>query len=197
MGSCATQRIPFVLRGKKLPVFGMDFPFSERLVKQGRPHDADTRKQRWLPVSGRSTAIIVKRCIDDTRTVHRGTGRIKPMLHQVEPALPGDQVASTNRASPTFSAASQIFLQSPFTIKATAARTLAEMRVGLIGTVGAGWSRAARARLAGGFFMVAPSAGMRRPATHQTSRYARAAWPLHDSRKPAGESGLRGLEFTA
>jgi hypothetical protein len=31
----ASQRIPFVLRGKKLPVFGKDFPFSERLVKQG------------------------------------------------------------------------------------------------------------------------------------------------------------------
>jgi hypothetical protein len=36
MARRVSQDIPFVLRGKKLPVFGKDFPFSERLVKQAR-----------------------------------------------------------------------------------------------------------------------------------------------------------------
>jgi hypothetical protein len=40
------------------------------------------------------------------------------------------------------------------------------MRLGAIGAVGAGWSRAARARLAGGFSMVAPSALAVGLATH-------------------------------
>lgn len=35
-GSSRTQGLSFVLRGKKLPVLGNDFPFLERLVKQAR-----------------------------------------------------------------------------------------------------------------------------------------------------------------
>ena len=76
---------------------------------------------------------------------------------------------SDSRASPTFSAASQIFLHSPFTIRSIAARTFFEILFGALGgTMGAGASSAASARLAGilsgvAFFMIALSALARPP----------------------------------
>jgi hypothetical protein len=48
-----SQGIPFVLRGKKLPVFGKDFPFSERLVKQGGQSVLTGDQSRPLQVGDR------------------------------------------------------------------------------------------------------------------------------------------------
>src|SRR5258706_1020632 len=71
-----------------------------------------------------------------------------------------------SRTNPTFSAASLMVLQSPFTMASIAARTFFEMRRVDSGSVGAGFSRAASARLAGvpggvTFFMPPPSAPSR------------------------------------
>jgi hypothetical protein len=54
-----------------------------------------------------------------------------------------------SRARPALAAASLIFLHSPETMASIAARTFFEMRFGGPTSAGTGWSRAARARLAG------------------------------------------------
>jgi hypothetical protein len=100
---------------------------------------------------------------------------------------------------PTLAAASQIPLHSPDTMASIAARTFLVMRFGgPISAVGAGWSSASSERLAGiggvMFSVIGLSATAARSATHQNVTFLhRAGWPLHDSERPAYESGLRGL----
>ena len=104
-----------------------------------------------------------------------------------------------SRASPAFAAASTTFLHSPDTMASMAIWTLFEMRFGLPGvTGGAGWSSAARSRLAGAggvmFSMLAPSASGKLGATHlNVTFWQRARWPPHDSRKAAGARLICGL----
>src|SRR5258706_13206397 len=80
-----------------------------------------------------------------------------------------------SRASPTFSAASLISLQSPDTMTSIARRTRFEMRfAGAVTSAGGGLSSVARARLAGGFSMFAIIGDCRRLATHQNVTFCRA-----------------------
>jgi hypothetical protein len=86
-----------------------------------------------------------------------------------------------SRASPTFAAASQIFLHSPDTMTSIAARTLAEMRRGGSAFAGAGVSSTASARLAGVpggvmFSIFATVCASRQFATYQNVTYARTAY---------------------
>jgi hypothetical protein len=72
MGRRVSQGIPFVLRGKKLPVLGKDFPFSEPLVKQarfqtkiGKTHQQRrrmrpyTRKEKAKIIAGAVSALVI------------------------------------------------------------------------------------------------------------------------------------------
>jgi hypothetical protein len=77
------------------------------------------------------------------------------------------------------------------TIRSIAVVTFFEMRlVGRSASAVAGLSRAARARLAGAIFsMIGTIAPLRAIATHQNVTLSQ--WPLHDSRKAAGEGSGR------
>src|SRR5665213_989815 len=102
-----------------------------------------------------------------------------------------------SRASPTFSAAAVRVLHSPDTMASIAARTLLEMRRGLVpgSTTGAGWSSAARARLAGGVIFSMPYRRHIAVEPQRTKRHG-FKWALPDSRKPArGSPGRDGDSY--
>jgi hypothetical protein len=101
-----------------------------------------------------------------------------------------------SRASPTFAAASQIFLQSPDTNASIAARTFLLIRFGGPTSAGTGWSRAASAHFAGiggVMFSMGRTIGAWPRSRNAPKRHVFVSGrrPLHDSRKPAGELGIR------
>jgi hypothetical protein len=77
--------IPFVLRGKKVPVFGKDFPFSERLVKQGKRGQARIIPIRANMVGPSSLATRSKASIAASATRDRLVGATEQQRGRFDP----------------------------------------------------------------------------------------------------------------